>query len=49
MSRCYPVRPKRGAVVPSEGKARISIYLDDIVIARFKHSLRKREGGIKLC
>ena len=27
---------KRGAVLSSEGKTRITIYLDDIVIERFK-------------
>ncbi len=36
-------KAKRGAVLPSEGKTRITIYLDDIVIERFK-ALSKRTG-----
>ena len=29
-------KAKRGAVLSSEGKTRITIYLDDVVIERFK-------------
>ena len=29
-------KAKRGAVLPAEGKTRITIYLDDVVIDRFK-------------
>jgi uncharacterized protein (DUF4415 family) len=34
---------KRGAVLPSEGKTRITMYLDDVVIERFK-SLSEKTG-----
>ena len=34
---------KRGAVLPAEGKTRITIYLDDVVIGRFK-SLSEKTG-----
>ena len=34
---------KRGAVLPAEGKTRITIYLDDVVIDRFK-SLSEKTG-----
>jgi hypothetical protein len=34
---------KRGAVLPSEGKTRITIFLDDIVIERFK-TLSEKTG-----
>jgi uncharacterized protein (DUF4415 family) len=36
---------KRGAVLPSEGKTRITIYLDDIVIDRFKALSEKTGKG----
>lgn len=36
-------KTKRGAVLPSEGKTRITIYLDDLVIERFK-SLSEKSG-----
>ena len=29
-------KAKRGAVLSSEGKTRITIYLDDVVVERFK-------------
>jgi hypothetical protein len=29
-------KAKRGAVIPQTGKTRITIYLDDVVIQRFK-------------
>lgn len=29
-------KAKRGAVIPQAGKTRITIYLDDVVIERFK-------------
>ena len=34
---------KRGAVLPTKGKTRITIFLDDAVLARFK-SLAERTG-----
>jgi len=37
MSKTYDFsHAKRGAVLPSAGKTRITIYLDDLVIERFK-------------
>jgi len=36
---------KRGAVLSSEGKTRITIYLDDIVIERFKALSEKTGKG----
>ena len=37
MSKTYDFsHAKRGAVLPSAGKSRITIYLDDLVIERFK-------------
>jgi uncharacterized protein (DUF4415 family) len=36
-------RAKRGAVLPQAGKTRITIYLDDVVIERFK-ALSERTG-----
>lgn len=36
---------KRGAVLSSEGKTRITIYLDDIVIKRFKALWEKTGKG----
>lgn len=36
---------KRGAVLSSEGKTRITIYLDDIVIERFKDLSEKTGKG----
>jgi uncharacterized protein (DUF4415 family) len=36
-------KAKRGAVLPQVGKKRITIYLDDIVIERFK-DLSERTG-----
>lgn len=36
-------KAKRGAVLPIEGKTRITIYLDDVVIERFK-ALSERTG-----
>ena len=38
-------RAKRGAVLSSEGKTRITIYLDDIVIERFKALSEKTGKG----
>ena len=38
-------RGKRGAVIPSSGKTRITIYLDDAIVERFKtESLRTGKG-----
>ena len=36
-------KAKRGAVLPARGKTRITIFLDDAVIARFK-ALSERTG-----
>jgi uncharacterized protein (DUF4415 family) len=36
---------KRGAVLPAEGKTRITIYLDDIVVERFKALSEKTGKG----
>jgi uncharacterized protein (DUF4415 family) len=36
---------KRGAVVPSAGKTRITIYVDDAVIKRFKVQAEKTGKG----
>jgi uncharacterized protein (DUF4415 family) len=36
-------KAKRGAVLSSEGKTRITIYLDDVVIERFK-ALSEKSG-----
>jgi uncharacterized protein (DUF4415 family) len=36
---------KRGAVIPTEGKTRITIYLDDVVIERFKALSEKTGKG----
>jgi len=38
-------KAKRGAVLPSEGKTRITIYLDDAVIERFKALSEKTGKG----
>jgi len=36
---------KRGAVLSSEGKTRITIYLDDVVVERFKTLSEKTGKG----
>ena len=36
---------KRGAVVPTSGKTRITIYVDDVVIRRFKAQSEKTGKG----
>ena len=38
-------KAKRGAVVPSTGKTRITIYVDDAVIKRFKAQSEKSGKG----
>jgi uncharacterized protein (DUF4415 family) len=38
-------KAKRGAVLASEGKTRITIYLDDVVIERFKALSEKTGKG----
>jgi len=40
-------KAKRGAVLASEGKTRITIYLDDVVIERFKALSEKTGKGYK--
>ncbi len=36
---------KRGAVIPAEGKTRITIYLDDAVIEKYKSRSEKMGKG----
>ncbi|MFI5397512.1 MAG: BrnA antitoxin family protein [Candidatus Binatia bacterium] len=36
---------KRGAVIPQTGKTRITIYLDDAIVARFKAQSEKTGKG----
>ena len=38
-------KAKRGAVVPSAGKTRITIYLDDEIVRRFKLKSEKTGKG----
>lgn len=38
-------KAKRGAVIPSTGKTRITIYVDDTVIKRFKAQSEKTGKG----
>jgi uncharacterized protein (DUF4415 family) len=38
-------KAKRGAVLPSKGKTRITIFLDDAVIARFKERSNRTGKG----
>jgi uncharacterized protein (DUF4415 family) len=46
MKKEYDVsKGKRGAVIPIEGKTRITIYLDDAVIERFKALSEKTGKG----
>ena len=44
MKKAYDFsKAKRGAVLPTEGKTRITMYLDDVVLKRFK-SLSEKTG-----
>jgi uncharacterized protein (DUF4415 family) len=46
MKKVYDfTKAKRGAVLSTEGKTRITIYLDDIVIERFKAFSKKTGKG----
>ena len=36
---------KRGAVLPQPGKTRITIYLDDVIVERFKEQSEKSGKG----
>jgi uncharacterized protein (DUF4415 family) len=38
-------RGKRGAVLPTRGKTRITIYLDDAILARFKGESERTGKG----
>ena len=38
-------KARRGAILSSEGKTRITIYLDDVVIERFKAQSEKTGKG----
>ncbi len=36
---------KRGAVIPTTGKTRITIYMDDMIVSRFKAQSEKTGKG----
>lgn len=36
---------KRGAVIPATGKTRITIYVDDVIVSRFKAQSEKTGKG----
>ena len=36
---------KRGAVIPTTGKTRITIYMDDTIVSRFKAQSKKTGKG----
>jgi uncharacterized protein (DUF4415 family) len=38
-------RGKRGAALPAHGKTRITIYLDDVTVARFKAESQRTGKG----
>lgn len=38
-------RGKRGAVIPTTGKTRITIYMDDAIVSRFKAQSEKTGKG----
>ena len=40
-------KAKRGAVVPTTGKTRITIYVDDAILKRFKLVPKEREKAIR--
>ena len=37
---------KRGAVIPTTGKTRITIYMDDTIVSRFKAQSEKTGKGL---
>jgi len=46
MKRVYDFsKGKRGAVIPSTGKTRITIYMDDAILSRFKAQSEKTGKG----
>ncbi len=46
MKKAYDFsKGKRGAVIPPTGKTRITIYVDDVVIKRFKAQSQKTGKG----
>ncbi|MGH8675894.1 MAG: BrnA antitoxin family protein [Burkholderiales bacterium] len=46
MKRVYDFsKGKRGAVIPTTGKTRITIYVDDVVVKRFKAQSEKTGRG----
>lgn len=46
MKKAYDFsKGKRGAVIPAAGKTRITIYLDDAVVKRFKAQSEKTGKG----
>ncbi|OFZ90456.1 MAG: CopG family transcriptional regulator [Betaproteobacteria bacterium RBG_16_64_18] len=38
-------KAKRGAVIPTTGKTRITIYMDDTIVSRFKAQSKKTGKG----
>ena len=38
---------KRGAVIPTTGKTRITIYMDDAIVSRFKAQSEKTGKGYR--
>ncbi len=42
---CDFSKGKRGAVIPATGKTRITIYMDDTVVSRFKAQSEKTGQG----
>ena len=46
MKKEYDVsRGKRGAVIPTTGKTRITIYLDDVIVEKFKAESERTGKG----
>ena len=46
MKKEYDIsRGKRGAVIPTTGKTRITIYMDDVILSRFKAQSGKTGKG----
>lgn len=41
----YFSKGKRGAVIPATGKTRITIYMDDTIVSRFKTQSEKTGKG----
>jgi hypothetical protein len=41
-------KAKRGAVIPQKGKTRISIYIDDKILEKFRRRADAAGGGTRL-